>query len=320
MKFLLLSLLSFSVNATEVNPFNILKADNYFAHHVLIVEKSTHQLHLFQTENNEIKLIKTYQIATGKSSGDKFKEGDFKTPEGIFYFNSFMNKNQLLAKIGNEAKIYGAGAFVTNYPNEVDQIFNKKGSGIWLHSTNDETRIEKGLDSRGCAVMVNNDLKDVSKYIELNKTPFIITQSLNWLNNETYKSSQEEIVSFINSWKDSWMTKNLDQYLSHYDQKQFQDVKGDFLKFKQYKTGIFAQPNTPKVDIEHLTILQEKNYAKVIFIQKYQSQGLSDVGKKEIFLVRDETEQWKIIREVWSAEGLDEHLKVAFEPKSNFFN
>jgi murein L,D-transpeptidase YafK len=321
MKLLLLSLITFSVQAAETyKPFNILKTDNYFAHHVLIAEKSTHQLHLFQTENDEIKLLKTYQIATGKKSGDKFKEGDFKTPEGIYFFNSFMSKQQLLSKIGNEAKIYGAGAFFTNYPNEIDQIFNKKGSGIWLHSTNDETRIEKGLDSRGCTVMVNNDLKEVSKYIELNKTPYIITQRLDWLNNDSYKSSQEEIVNFVNSWKDAWTNKNLEQYLSHYDQKQFKDVKGDFNKYKAYKTNVFSMPGTPKVEIEHLTILQEKTYAKVIFIQKYQSQGLTDLGKKELYLVRDESDNWKVIREVWSAEGIDEHQKVAFEPKANFFH
>lgn len=321
MKFLLLSLLTFSVQAAEnFKPFNILKTDNYFAHHVLVVEKSTHQLHLFETNNEEIKLLKTYQIATGKKSGDKFKEGDFKTPEGIYFFNNFQNKQQLLAKIGNEAKIYGAGAFFTDYPNEIDQIFNKKGSGIWLHSTNDETRIEKGLDSRGCAVMVNSDLKEVSKYIELNKTPFIITQRLDWLSNDSYKASQEELVNFVNSWKDAWMSKNIDQYVSHYEPNKFKDAKGNFAKYKEYKTAVFANPGNPKVEIEHLTILQEKTYAKIIFIQKYQSQGLTDLGKKELYLVRDENDNWKIIREAWSAQGIDEHLKVAFEPKTNFFN
>ncbi len=48
-----------------------------------------------------------------------------------------------------------------NYPNPIDQRLKKTGGGIWLHSTNDETRIEKGLDSRGCVVAANNDLKEI---------------------------------------------------------------------------------------------------------------------------------------------------------------
>ena len=46
--------------------------------------------------------------------------------------------------------------------------------GIWLHSTNDETRIDKGLDSRGCVVAANNDLKEIAQFVELDKTNIVI--------------------------------------------------------------------------------------------------------------------------------------------------
>lgn len=322
MKFLLtLSLLVLVKNAySAFRPQNIIMGDNYFAHHVIVVEKSTHQLHLFQTDRGETKLVKTFQIATGKISGDKEREGDFKTPEGIYFFNSFMSKQELLRKIGVQAKIYGAGAFVSNYPNEIDQIYKKKGSGIWLHSTNDETRIEKGLDSRGCAVMVNSDLKEVSKFIELHKTPFIITQNLNFLEEGAHKQVSDEVNEFIRSWKTSWEKKELSSYLSHYNADEFIDVRGNYKKFREYKEKIFSSPGNPILDIDHLTILKEKDYTVAIFIQKYKTDGLVDLGKKILYLKKDSNNQYKIIREVWGNDGLDEHLKVAFQSKQSYFN
>lgn len=321
-KNILLALLIFSANAFSGDSFIPMQTqilENYFSHHILIAEKSTHQLHLFENENGKPKLIKTYQIATGKISGDKIREGDFKTPEGIYFFDNFMTKQQLLKKIGKEAKIYGAGAFISNYPNEVDKIFKKKGSGIWLHSTNDETRIDKGLDSRGCVVMNNKDLIEVSKYIELNKTPFIITQSLQFLKSDSHELMKTELTSFIDSWTTSWQAKDIEKFMAHYDAEHFIDLKGNFLKFKQYKNAVFSMPGNPKVEVNHVTILFEKDYAVITFIQNYQSASLSDIGKKELYVKKNADGDWKIIRETWSKYGVDEHLKVSFQPVPRFF-
>lgn len=316
---IIIALVSLKGFSDDFIPIQTQILDNYFSHHILIAEKSTHQLHLFENQNGNPKLVKTYQIATGKISGDKVREGDFKTPEGIYFFNDFMTKQQLLKKIGSEAKIYGAGAFISNYPNEIDKIFNKKGSGIWLHSTNDETRIEKGLDSRGCVVMNNKDLIEVSKFIELNKTPFIITQNLEFLKKESHEAMKEELKNFIQSWTSSWKEKDIEKFMSHYDEEHFVDVKGNFLKFKQYKKSVFSMPGNPKIEVNHVTILHEKDYAVITFIQNYQSQTLSDIGKKELYVKKNDNGEWHIVRETWSQQGVDEHLKVAFQPEAKFF-
>jgi murein L,D-transpeptidase YafK len=300
-------------------PIQALVFDNYFSHHVLIAEKSTHQIHLFENNNGKAVLLKSFQMATGKKSGDKLKEGDFKTPEGIYYFNNFMTKDDLLKKAGKEAKIYGAGAFISNYPNEIDKIYHKKGSGIWLHSTNDETRIDKGLDSRGCVVVNNKDLVEISKYIELQKTPLIITQDLQFLKSESHELLKNELVGFFNSWVESWRMKDIEVFMSHYDAEHFIDAKGSFNQFKKYKGSLFSLPGTPKIEVSHLTILNEKKYAVIEFIQNYQSRTISDMGKKELYVVKNEEGKWQILRETWSKDGIDEHLKIAFEPRALFF-
>ena len=83
LKSLILFILPFSVIAEEFLPSNIYQLDSRFAHHVIVVEKSTHKLYVFENSDSRPKLIKTYRIATGKIAGDKQVQGDEKTPDNF---------------------------------------------------------------------------------------------------------------------------------------------------------------------------------------------------------------------------------------------
>lgn len=312
-------------NALAIAPSNVMPApllmmDNFFAHHVLVAEKSTHALYLFKNYDGKPELVRTYQIATGKKAGDKETEGDYRTPEGIYNFVDFLTNKQLLAQSGPQAAIYGTGAFVTDYPNVIDRnIMKKTGSGIWLHSTNDETRIEKGLDSRGCVVTANNELIDVSKYLELNKTPIVIVQDLLYLNEKTYNTQREELKKLVDNWLDAWKKKDIETYSSFYHPVEFTDSKGRFAAYKAYKKAVFSNPGMPKIELDHISILKSKNYAVITFTQTYQSNTINDTGRKLLYLRQDDSYNWKIVSEVFTKNGLENLDKVAFEPSLRFF-
>jgi murein L,D-transpeptidase YafK len=314
------SLNLFSEEPVKLFPAPILSLDDFYTHHILIAEKSTHLLHLFKNNSGYPELVKSYPMVTGKKTGDKSSEGDLKTPEGIYSFVDFKTHKELLEKNGSQGIIYGAGAFVTDYPNPVDARMGKGGSGIWLHSTNDETRIDKGLDSKGCVVTANNDLIDISKYIELNKTPIIIVQDLVYLNEKTHDAKKNEIKKMIEDWLTAWKEKNINQYISFYSPKEFIDQKGNYAKYRSYKAAVFSNPGKPKIELDNISIVETKNYAVVTFTQNYQSSTINDTGKKFLFLKQDETYNWKIVNEVWTNKGLERmHDKVAFEPSLRFF-
>ncbi len=308
-----------SQEGQKLYPAPLLALDNFFSHHILIAEKSTHLLHLYRNNDGHPELVKSYQVVTGKKSGDKGTEGDFKTPEGIYNFTNFLTNKQLIEKSGSQGVIYGAGAFVTDYPNPVDQRMGKTGSGIWLHSTNDEARLDKGLDSKGCVVTANNDLLDVSKYIELNKTPIVIVQDLVYLNDRTHEAQKNEIKKNIEGWLAAWKNKDIESYMSHYSPAEFKDIKGNFVHYKAYKKAVFSNPGTPKIDLDNMSILQSKNYAIVTFMQRYQSSTINDAGKKILYLRQDDSYNWKIISEVFTKNGLEGSDKIAFEPSMRFF-
>ncbi len=183
---------------------SIIQLDPYFSHHVFIVEKATHKIYLLKEDNAGYRFISSFNIATGENSGDKSYQGDHRTPEGIFFIEDFLPQKKLLETRGEQGKIYGVGAFTLDFPNPVDLFRKKTGGGIWIHSTDDESRIAKGLDSQGCVVTKNLDLVDLSKYIELNKTPVIITHEMKYISPETHQLKKKELLDFLDSWLTSW--------------------------------------------------------------------------------------------------------------------
>ena len=120
----LIAMISFAY-AEDFYPSNILMMDSKFAHHVILVEKATHKLHLYENFSTQPKLVKTYSTATGKFKGDKLISGDHKTPEGIYTIYDFLSKEELLKRHGKYAEIYGSGAFPMNYPNFMDERAGK---------------------------------------------------------------------------------------------------------------------------------------------------------------------------------------------------
>ena len=306
--------------AEEYYPDALLQLDGYFSHHVLVAVKSTHKLHLYKNDNGNPKLVKSYQMATGKKAGDKLFQGDHRTPEGIYYFIDFIPHQELIQRHGKAGEIYGVGAFVMDFPNPIDRQLKKTGGGIWLHSTNEETRIEKGLDSRGCLVIANKDLKDVSHYLELNRSSVVVVHDLSYLKKSAWKAKKQKIKTLIDSWLTSWKKEQFKQYIDHYHPTKFLDPnRGRYKSFYNYKNAVFKRPGAPSINISNLNIMVSKHYAVGTFRQHYKAQTINDTGHKKIYLKKDAYYNWKIVAEIWSKVGLGTN-QVAFKPSMRFFN
>lgn len=324
----LITLAGLSTHGTEpVLPAPLLHMDQFFAHHVIVAEKSTHNLYLYGHKDGSPQLLKKYQMATGKKAGDKIFQGDHRTPEGVYYLTEFLTHQDLLNRHGKQGEIYGVGAFVLNYPNPIDTKEGKTGGGIWLHSTNDETRIEKGLDSRGCIVTANSDLIDIARYIELNRTPIIVVHEMGYLNQERWQSKREKLLKTVNEWAQAWRNEDFDTYINSYH-KDFDDPKkGGLSAYRTYKRAVFSQPGKPEVQISDLSILQAGEYVMATFKQEYKSNTIEDVGRKTLYLKQDEYYNWKIVSEKWSKHGIlteddPNHASnqvASFVPSQRFF-
>lgn len=299
-------------------PSNILMMDQQYAHHVILVEKSTHQLHVFENNASYPKLVKTFNIATGKIKGDKADNGDHKTPEGIYTLQEFFSKEELKRRHGDYAKIYGAGAFPLDYPNFVDQRAKKTGGGIWLHSTDDDNRISKGLDSRGCVVVQNADLKEIGQYIDLKHTPIVVVQDIFHLNKKTWERNRKDIHDAVEKWSTAWQKKDFNGYISSYDSERFWDnSKGNYNSYKTYKSAVFARPDRPNIKFDFISILANEHYAVVHLQQDYKSSIINDIGKKTLYLMKNNNYDWKIVGEQFEKTGATREM--AFAPQNRYF-
>jgi murein L,D-transpeptidase YafK len=304
--------------AADYYPKVLLQMDPKYTHHVLLVEKSTHKLYLYGQKDGTPILMNEYQMATGKNTGDKSVEGDNKTPEGIYQLYQFHSASDLLKQYGSYGKIYGSGAFVLNYPNVLDRRAGKTGGGIWLHSTDDESRISKGLDSKGCVVVGNNDLKEISRYIDLEtKTTIVVTDSIEFWSDATWKKAKDKLASTVDAWVTSWKMQKLDQYLSFYDKSDFKDEQGkNYKAWADHKERVFKSTKDLDVKALQVSLFRHGPYALVSFEQYYNSNLIKDSGRKYLVFKEDKEYNWKIVYEGW--ESIKQVSDIAFTPNLRF--
>ena len=301
-------------------PSTLFKLNSFFSHHVIVVEKYGHRLLVYENKGPWPVLLRSYSVATGKYSGNKKIQGDKKTPEGIYFITDFHSSRELIETYGKKGEIYGAGAFVLNYPNPFDVLEKKTGHGIWLHSTNDNHRVSVGMDSRGCVVSIDKDLIDISRFVELSKTPLIITQNHHFLSRKSWMKKRKGFEDFLDHWSQAWRNEDFAQYISHYHQQKYWDsFRKNYTQFKNYKKAVFSTPGLPELNISHVSIIGQKDQIIIQFVQNYRSTTISDIGKKTLYLKQNSSYQWKIIHETWSRLE-DPTDPIDFTPSQRFFS
>jgi murein L,D-transpeptidase YafK len=242
---------------------------------VLLTQKQQKEITLYEKENNEYKSILKNSVITGENQGDKYTEGDKKTPEGSY---------ELIEKKTVVDSFYGPFALVTSYPNIFDQSLDKKGSGIWIHGM--PFNAERENFTKGCIALNNNELENLDKNLDLNKTILLIAQ------NEFKYSTKDEISTILTSiykWKDAWKNSNIDEYLSYYSNDFKRADKTGFSLFSEQKRSIFAKNEQKSIRFSNIDISPYpnslgKNMFKVSMDEEYLSPNVKFNGKKELFL------------------------------------
>lgn len=106
--------------------------------YIILVDKSEHRLYLLKYADAQPRIAEVYDCKTGKNTGDKQERGDHRTPEGVYFFVEKYSRPQIVSQVGKDnAYQYGETAFVTDFPNQIDQVKGKNGGGIWLHGTDE---------------------------------------------------------------------------------------------------------------------------------------------------------------------------------------
>ena len=177
--------------------------------HAIAVDASRSRLYLFENTPAGLRLAADYYISVGKSGISKATEGDQRTPLGIYYITSNLDRKSL-------KDFYGSGALPINYPNILDSKRGQTGSGIWLHGTppNQFSRAPQSTD--GCVVLANPDLERIIRTVEVRTTPVIIASQLTWVEPQTLRTEGKPFEESLQAWRNAKTSGDVQQILSFY--------------------------------------------------------------------------------------------------------
>ena len=258
--------------------------------HVIVVDIGKSTLYLYENVDGEPRYVTDYYITSGKKGSEKLSEGDQKTPLGVYFIKSSLPKNQL-------ADLYGSAAYPLSYPNEWDRRQGRDGHGIWLHGTPSGTYSRPPRASNGCVVLPNDDLDQVGKQLQIGITPVIITNQMDW-SDEQSQADRASLLGAIEQWRADWASRNTDTYLTHYAHDFFSGEAG-FSDWARQKKVVNAGKSWIKVNISNLSVFaypNEPDMAVVNFEQDYESNNLNNRMKKRQYWIKRDN-RWQIVYE-----------------------
>jgi murein L,D-transpeptidase YafK len=259
--------------------------------HALVVDSRRSRLYVFANSGGLPKLIADYYVTLGKKGIDKVREGDQKTPLGVYHVTANLPRSKL-------TDFYGAGAFPINYPNEWDRRQGRTGHGIWLHGVPSDVYSRPPRASDGCIVLANLDFDALGRHVQVGLTPVIIADQIEWVDAVALERDRTGLGAALEQWRADWESRDTDRYLAHYSAR-FASGKQDYAAWGAHKRSVNAGKRWIKVGLSRVSMVRypsERDFVVVTFEQDYRSDGLKNVMKKRQYWVK-EGDRWKILYE-----------------------
>jgi len=258
---------------------------------ILIVDKNQQELYvLAENSEHQIEVVDEFRVTTGRIRGDKEKEGDLKTPEGIYTIIRKLNGTRLPEK-------YGPLAFVLNYPNYVDRLYHKNGTNIWIHGRNEQI---KDRQTEGCISLENSHILDLAKYVTINRTQIVVLDSID-NDSLSVMEYRNELRQFLEEWAGSWSNGDLEIYFSKYS-RGFRENGRSFQAFKNRKRQLEKVYSWKKVKVDSVYFIISKQETEAHFQQTYISPRFTSVGQKMLTII-NEDDRLKIVKEDFRRTG-----------------
>ena len=258
--------------------------------HAIVIDTQKARLYLYQNDNGRPRFVADYYISYGKLGAGKMREGDKRTPTGVYHVTSSLSTKKL-------GDFYGSGAFPINYPNEWDKRQGRNGYGIWLHGTPSDTYSRPPKASDGCVVLSNADLNALAKNLQIGLTPVIISNSIEWLSHDDWQNERTGLNKKIDEWRADWESRDVGRYLKHYSTK-FRTKEQTYEQFAQQKRQVNAGKEWVKVKLSNVSMFRDPKDELVVvtFEQDYQSNNLNSQMRKRQYWIREDG-TWKIVFE-----------------------
>ena len=259
--------------------------------HAIVVDGSRSRVYLYENANDAPRLVLDYYTTLGKGGILKEREGDQKTPIGVYRVTSQIPGRKL-------PDLYGWGALPISYPNEWDRLGGKTGYGIWIHGVPSDTYARAPLASDGCIALANPDIEKLAARVAPGNTPVILAQRVEWVAPDALLAEREGFLQQIEGWRADWESRDTERYLAHYA-RNFRSAEMDLEAWRAHKRRVNAGKAWIKLSLVNLSALRspaKQDLIEVTFDQDYRSSNLSQRTRKRQYWVREEG-RWKIAYE-----------------------
>jgi murein L,D-transpeptidase YafK len=261
--------------------------------YAIVVDLEGSRIYVYRNQQGTPVLETDYFTSIGLRGAGKQKQGDQKTPIGVYHVTRYIDDDEL-------PDLYGRGAFPINYPNVWDIRKNRNGSGIWIHGTPSYTYNRSPWASNGCIVVSNPDFIHIGQYIKPQmNTPVVVADKVEWLNEEEWQSQRRQWLLTISGWINDWQSLEHERYRQHYSPEEFSAYGRNFKKWDGHKRWVNRNKTSVNVEYNNLSVFNypgEENLVLVQFDQNYASNNFNLKSPKELYW-RLADQKWLIVYE-----------------------
>lgn len=205
-------------------PAGLLHLDPVQHPYVAAVDASHSRLYWFANRTDarglpHLELLMDTYVSVGAQGVGKEREGDGRTPLGVYFIQKNLSGETL-------PDLFGMGALTLNYPNAVDVMHKRTGSGIWLHGTPSAQYSRAPQATDGCVVLSNPEMARLLGLGALRLTPVLIARELQWLPAEQPAADREALLARLQSWNQARLQDDETLLRSHYSERFERDNIG----------------------------------------------------------------------------------------------
>ncbi|MYM40391.1 L,D-transpeptidase family protein [Duganella qianjiadongensis] len=259
--------------------------------HALIVDAKHSRLYLYENRNDQIRLLQDFYVSQGKLGINKLKEGDMRTPVGVYNIVGRLPGVKL-------PDLYGKGALPLDYPNDWDKVQGRGGSGIWVHGVPNETFSRPPLSTDGCVVVSNDDLNLLTRIVEVGKTPVLIGDQVEFVSKEQLERDLRVASSLVENWRRDVENRDETALRSLYSVRFKSSNDGDlntWLDKNRYLPGV----KNISVTVTDSAFFRQPSQEEMIvssFTQQIVAGKFRHAVRKKQYWAR-EGKNWKIVAE-----------------------